>query len=198
MSSRSYQEWLIAKLGDPAFVVEYLNEHMCDDGEGEGLFLEALRNVARAAKRADLCRMTSIDVKLSTLVTLLRVVGLRLSVARREPARTRSRSRSQIGPRTAPPTDEEVADPNIVAWQFQSFDYADHGSAHDHAGRAAGPRLLQVLFIGEGEPRAFEPGREQCHYFRTFKREDGQTVNPGYGWIEGYWRPVYAPASGAR
>ncbi len=101
---------------------------------------------------------------------------------------------SQIGPRTTPPTDEEIANPAIIAWQFQPFGYADHGSAHDHCGRGATPRLLQVLFVGQNEPRAFEPGREAFLYFRPFKDADGKMVDPGPGWkIEGYWRPVYAP-----
>lgn len=102
---------------------------------------------------------------------------------------------SQIGPRTEPPTDEEVANPAIIAWQFQPLVYANHHSAHDRCGRGDAPRILHVLFMAEGRPMAYEPGREQGFYFGPFENADGKTVDPGPGWRieEGFWRPIYAP-----
>lgn len=104
-------------------------------------------------------------------------------------------NKSQIGPRTQPPTHEEVANPAIIAWQFQPFRYTNHESAHDYCGYGAAPRILQVLFRAEGRPMAYAPGRERGLYFGPFEGVDGKMVDPGPGWQieEGYWRPIYAP-----
>ncbi len=92
--TRSYEESLVQSLTDPTEAAEYLNAHLADDSDDDDeLFLVALRDVAKAygftevAARADLGRESLYKAlsetgnpRLSTLSTLLRAMGLRLSV----------------------------------------------------------------------------------------------------------------------
>src|SRR4051812_47380895 len=92
--TRDYEKDLIESLKSPAEAVAYLNAHLEDNSdEAEELFLLALRDVARAhgfsevAERADLGRESLYKAlsgdgnpRLSTLRSLLKALGLKLSV----------------------------------------------------------------------------------------------------------------------
>lgn len=98
--------------------------------------------------------------------------------------------------RLDPPTDEDVANPDIIAWQFvSSFGHvAEMNSAQVRCMRSDEPQLLQVLFIAPGEPRAFAPGCGKMFYFRPFEDSEGEMVEAGpERRLEGRWRPVYVP-----
>ncbi len=92
--SVSYEEGLIKRLKNPEYAAGYLEACMNDkEGDAEELFLIALRDVAKAfgfsniAKKAHLGRESLYkalskkgDPRLSTLTSVLDVVGLKLSV----------------------------------------------------------------------------------------------------------------------
>ena len=93
--TRDYKESLTKALRDPKEAAAYLNAHLEEQGreDAEELFLMALRDVATAygvgelAEEADLGRESlykalsqSGNPKLSTLVSLLNAMGLKLSV----------------------------------------------------------------------------------------------------------------------
>ena len=93
--TRDYKESLIESLKDPKEAAAYLNAHLedSDDKDAEELFLIALRDVATAygvgelAEEANLGRESLYKAlsktgnpKLSTLVSLLDAIGLKLSV----------------------------------------------------------------------------------------------------------------------
>ena len=92
--TRDYRESLLESLKDPKEAIAYLNAHLEEsDKDAEELFLMALRDVATAfgvgeiAKEAKPGRESLYKAlsktgnpKLSTLVSLLDAVGLRLSV----------------------------------------------------------------------------------------------------------------------
>jgi len=93
---KKYEESLHEDLKDPKEAVAYLNAHLeDDDGEGdtEELFLMALRDVAKAHGFSDIATKTQLgreslyktlskrgNPRLSTLASLLKVMGMRLSV----------------------------------------------------------------------------------------------------------------------
>ena len=90
--TKKYDDNLLESLKDPQEAAAYLNAHLDDEDSGE-MFLLALRDVARAhgfaevAEQADLGRESLYKAlskdgnpKLSTLKSLLKVVGLKLSV----------------------------------------------------------------------------------------------------------------------
>jgi probable addiction module antidote protein len=92
---KKYEESLHEALQDPAEAVAYLNAHLEDDeaADTEELFLMALRDVARAhgfsevAKRAQVGRESLYKTlsrmgnpRLATLASVLRAMGMRLSV----------------------------------------------------------------------------------------------------------------------
>ncbi|MFZ4405347.1 MAG: addiction module antidote protein [Pseudobdellovibrionaceae bacterium] len=90
--TKKYEESLMASLKDPQEAAAYLNAHL-DDEDSEEIFLLALRDVAKAhgfsavAEQADLGRESLYKAlskdgnpKLSTLKSLLKVVGLKLAV----------------------------------------------------------------------------------------------------------------------
>lgn len=93
--AKKYDEGLIESLKDPKEAAAYLNVHLEDDAKGsEELFLLALRDVAKAhgfgdvAKGADLGRESLYKAlsadgnpKISTLMSLLKAMGLKLAVA---------------------------------------------------------------------------------------------------------------------
>jgi probable addiction module antidote protein len=92
--SVSYEDGLHERLKNPAYAAEYINAHLAqDDEESLEAFLLALRDVAIAhgfanvAKKSDLGRESlykalskSGNPKIVTLATLLKSVGLKLSV----------------------------------------------------------------------------------------------------------------------
>lgn len=92
--TRDYKESLIESLKDPKEAAAYLNAHLEDnDKDAEEFFLMALRDVATAygvsylAEEASLGRESLYKAlsktgnpKLSTLVSLLDAIGLKLSV----------------------------------------------------------------------------------------------------------------------
>lgn len=92
--SVSYEEGLHGRLKDPAYAAEYLNAHLADDDKDAlEAFLLALRDVATAhgfatvAKKSDLGRESLYKAlskagnpKIVTLATLLKSMGLKLSV----------------------------------------------------------------------------------------------------------------------
>jgi len=92
--TRDYKESLTEALKDPKEAAAYLNAHLEEQGkDAEELFLMALRDVATAygvselAEEAELGRESlykalsqSGNPKLSTLVSLLNAMGLKLSV----------------------------------------------------------------------------------------------------------------------
>lgn len=92
--ARRYENDLIESLKKPKEAAAYLNEHLEDDEkDSEELFLLALRDVARAhgiseiADRTDLGRESLYKTlssegnpKFYTLKTILRAMGLKLSV----------------------------------------------------------------------------------------------------------------------
>ncbi len=90
--TKKYEESLIEALKDPKEAAAYLNAHL-DEEESDEVFLLALRDVARAhgvgevAENASLGRESLYKTlskggnpKLSTLRSLLKAVGLTLSV----------------------------------------------------------------------------------------------------------------------
>jgi probable addiction module antidote protein len=92
--AKRYEEGLNESLKDPKEAAAYLNVHLEDDGESaEDLFLMALRDVAKAhgfgdvAKNAELGRESLYKAlspegnpKFSTLRSLLKAMGLKLSI----------------------------------------------------------------------------------------------------------------------
>lgn len=104
----SYADDLRQRLKDPAYAVEYLNAVLEDDEEGtDAVFLLALRNVAEAfqmtaiaecaeVNRENLYRMLSGkgNPKLSTLLAVLKALGLRLSVKPDKPSKVHALGRS--------------------------------------------------------------------------------------------------------
>ena len=92
--TKQYDESLMEQLKDPKEAVAYLNAHLEDDEkDSEELFLLALRDVAKAhgfgevAKSAELGRESLYKAlssegnpKFSTLRSLLKAMGLKLSV----------------------------------------------------------------------------------------------------------------------
>ena len=96
--TKKYEENLMESLKNPNEAAAYLNVHL-DTDDSEELFLLALRDVARAhgfsdvAEQADLGRESLYKAlskdgnpKLSTLKSLLKVVGLKLSVEKENKA----------------------------------------------------------------------------------------------------------------
>jgi probable addiction module antidote protein len=92
--TKHYDQSLMESLKDPKEAVAYLNAHLEDDeADSEELFLMALRDVAKAhgfgevAKSAELGRESLYKAlspdgnpKFSTLRSLLKAMGLKLSV----------------------------------------------------------------------------------------------------------------------
>ena len=96
-----FDTWLQGILQDPAEAEVYLNEHLCDDGQGnyEELLLLAFRNIALAfgmdktATAASLSRETLYrtlsakgNPRLKTITKLLSAWGLELRVCRKKSA----------------------------------------------------------------------------------------------------------------
>ena len=92
---KKYEESLQEALKDPAEAVAYLNAHLEDDGEDdtEEIFLMALRDVAKAHGFSEIAGKTQLgreslyktlskrgNPRLSTLASLLKVMGMRLSI----------------------------------------------------------------------------------------------------------------------
>jgi probable addiction module antidote protein len=90
--TKKYEESLMESLQNPEEAAAYLNAHL-DEEDSEEMFLLALRDVAKAhgfsevAEQADLGRESLYKAlskdgnpKLSTLKSLLKVVGLKLAV----------------------------------------------------------------------------------------------------------------------
>lgn len=102
--SVSYEEGLYERLKDSAYAAEYLNAHLAaDDDPSVEAFLLALRDVATAqgfasvAKKSDLGRESlykalskSGNPKIETLSTLLKTMGLKLSVEAKSVKRKRA------------------------------------------------------------------------------------------------------------
>lgn len=91
--ARRYEEGLNEALKDPKEAAAYLNAHLEDAEESEELFLMALRDVAKAHGIGDLAEKASLgreslykalsdkgNPKLTTLIALLKSMGLGLSV----------------------------------------------------------------------------------------------------------------------
>ncbi|MBC7420209.1 MAG: putative addiction module antidote protein [Bdellovibrio sp.] len=94
--SVKYTDLLDKDLKDPEFAAAYLNAHLEDDGESqyEELLLLALGDIARAYGVANIAEKTKLgreslykalssngNPKLTTLISLLKVMGLKLSVS---------------------------------------------------------------------------------------------------------------------
>ena len=90
--TKKYEESLMESLQNPEEAAAYLNAHL-DEEDSEEMFLVALRDVAKAhgfsevAEQADLGRESLYKAlskdgrpKLSTLRSLLKVVGLKLAI----------------------------------------------------------------------------------------------------------------------
>jgi probable addiction module antidote protein len=90
--TKKYEDSLMESLQNPEEAAAYLNAHL-DEEDSEELFLLALRDVAKAhgfsevAEQADLGRESLYKAlskdgnpKLSTLKSLLKVVGLKLAI----------------------------------------------------------------------------------------------------------------------
>jgi probable addiction module antidote protein len=90
--TKKYEESLMESLQNPEEAVAYLNAHL-DEEDSEEMFLLALRDVAKAhgfsevPEQADLGRENLYKAlakdgnpKLSTLKSLLKVVGLKLAI----------------------------------------------------------------------------------------------------------------------
>lgn len=105
---KKYEDSLQEALREPKEAVAYLNAHLEDDGQddAEELFLMALRDVAKAhgfsevAQRAQLGRESLYKTlskqgnpRLATLASLLRAMGMRLSV-QLQPTKSASRRSS--------------------------------------------------------------------------------------------------------
>ena len=109
----AYVDDLQQRLKDPGYAAEYLNAVLEDDEEGaDAVFLLALRNVAEAfqmssvaehagVNRENLYRMLSHNgnPKLSSLLAVLKAVGLHLSVEATDipGGGTRRRNREGLG-----------------------------------------------------------------------------------------------------
>lgn len=94
--TKKYEDSLNKSLKDPKEAAAYLNAHL-DEEEPEEMFLLALRDVARAHGFGEIAEQTSLgreslykalskdgNPKLSTLKTLLKTMGLKLSVEEQE------------------------------------------------------------------------------------------------------------------
>jgi probable addiction module antidote protein len=102
--TRKYEDGLIESLKDPSEAAAYLNAHLLEEGgDGEELFLLALRDVARANGVGDIAEAASLgreslykalskegNPKLSTLRSVLKALGLRLAVERNQSRRKAS------------------------------------------------------------------------------------------------------------
>ena len=92
--TRKYEDSLNESLKDPKEAAAYLNTHLDDKEEdSEGVFLMALRDVAKAYGLTSIAEGTKLNrqslyralsetgnPELATLIALLKVMGLRLSV----------------------------------------------------------------------------------------------------------------------
>src|SRR5574341_2189470 len=92
--TRSYEKSLIESLKDPREAAAYLNAHLeGEDPDSDDLFLLALRDVATACGLKRVARVARVgreslykalsrsgNPKLSTLVSVLRAMGLKLAV----------------------------------------------------------------------------------------------------------------------
>jgi probable addiction module antidote protein len=90
-----YEDGLIERLKDSEYAAEYLNAHLADSEDGaEEAFLVALRDVAIAHGVAGISKETDLgreslykalsktgNPKLSTLASILKAVGLTLTVS---------------------------------------------------------------------------------------------------------------------
>jgi len=94
--TKKYEESLIESLKDPAEAAAYLNAHLGEE-DGEALFLLALRDVARANGVGEIAEAAALgreslykalskdgNPKLSTLRSVLKAMGLKLTVERDE------------------------------------------------------------------------------------------------------------------
>ncbi len=94
--TKKYEESLIESLKDPAEAAAYLNAHLGEE-DGEELFLLALRDVARANGVGEIAEAAALgreslykalskdgNPKLSTLRSVLKAMGLKLTVERDE------------------------------------------------------------------------------------------------------------------
>ncbi len=90
--TKKYEESLVESLKDPKEAAAYLNAHL-DEEDSEDVFLLALRDVARAHGVGEIAETASLgreslykalskdgNPKLSTLRSLLKAIGLKLSV----------------------------------------------------------------------------------------------------------------------
>jgi len=90
--TRKYEDSLIESLKDPVEAAAYLNAHLSED-DGEDVFLLALRDVARANGVGEIAETASLgreslykalskdgNPKLSTLRSVLKALGLKLSI----------------------------------------------------------------------------------------------------------------------
>ena len=88
--TKDYHAWLVGKLEDPETAAAYLNEAMSDSPE---MFLKALRNVAQTRQMSTVAKKAGVrreslyrtlskkgNPRLETLSSVLRVVGLRISI----------------------------------------------------------------------------------------------------------------------
>jgi probable addiction module antidote protein len=94
-NTRPYEDYLQEILKDPKEAVAYLNVHLEDTApDSEKLFLMALRDVAKAYGVAEIAEKTELgreslykalsengNPKLTTLRSLLKAMGLKLSVS---------------------------------------------------------------------------------------------------------------------
>ena len=92
--TKSYEQGLMGSLKDPKEAAAYLNAHLDDEeDDAEEMFLLAMRDVAKAHGFGDLAKSTSLgreslykalsssgNPKFSTLRSLLKAMGLKLSV----------------------------------------------------------------------------------------------------------------------
>ena len=102
--TRDYHSWLLGKLANSQTAAAYLNEALNDSRQ---MFLKALRNVAQARQMARVAKKAGIrreslyrtlskngNPRLDTLDSVLRVVGLRMSIeANGGPSRREGASR---------------------------------------------------------------------------------------------------------
>jgi probable addiction module antidote protein len=100
--TKKYEDSLIESLKDPAEAAAYLNTHLGEE-DGEELFLLALRDVARANGVGEIAESAALgreslykalskdgNPKLSTLRSVLKAMGLKLTVERDEDRRKAS------------------------------------------------------------------------------------------------------------
>lgn len=76
--SLKYEDDLLGSLKDPKEAAACLNAHLEDEGDDDGLFLMALRDVARAWGLSDIAGMG--NPTLHTVQTILGSIGLKLTV----------------------------------------------------------------------------------------------------------------------